>query len=95
MFNFNRKIIKIAEILFWEEPTEEIIEIPEISTFDDNTVISVETKIEPSKLSVNYWRQIGVDELSENIVQNGSNILIISTGDKITQSGNNLTIGDI
>ena len=40
------------------EPTEETINMPEISTFDGTTTISSETEIEPSEIKVNYWKQI-------------------------------------
>lgn len=74
-------------------PEEETIDIPEISTFDGTCTISVETTIKPNNFSADYWKQIGVVEETDNIVQTGSNILIISTGAKITQSGTNLLIG--
>lgn len=78
-------------------PTEETVSIPEISTADGTNIVAVETTIEPSELRVGYWKQIMPDEVEEeitdNITQTGSNILIISTGAEITQSGTNLTIG--
>jgi hypothetical protein len=39
-------------------PTEEAIEVPEIMTFDGTTTFEVETELEPSGLSVKYWKQI-------------------------------------
>lgn len=39
-------------------PTEEAIEIPEISTFDGTNVFDTETTIKPSQITVDYWKQI-------------------------------------
>lgn len=75
---------------------EESIDIPEISTADGTNVISVDTEVKPSEFNVGYWKQILAEEVEEeidNILQTGSNILIISTGAEITQNGTNLTIG--
>ena len=76
-------------------PTEETIEIPEISTFDGTNIFDVETTIEPSKIVVDYWKQIlaGVESIEE-ITQDGSSLLIINTSANITQDGSTLTIGE-
>ena len=78
-------------------PTEETIEIPAIETFDGTTTIRVETTVEPSEFTINYWKQIGVVEpeiLPDEITQDSSSILIISTGATITQDGSSITIGE-
>ena len=73
-------------------PTEESVEMPEIYTYDGTNYFAVETIIEPTAMSVNYWEQITPQEVEE-IIQEGGNILIISTGAEITQEGTNLIIG--
>lgn len=83
-----KKIYGVALI-----PTEETIDIPKISTFKGTNIFSIDTKLEPSGIRINYWKQIGVAEVTEEIVQSGTNLLIVSTGAEITQSGNNLVIG--
>lgn len=39
-------------------PTEETIDIPEISTIKGTNIFNIETTIEPSEIKVNYWKQI-------------------------------------
>lgn len=39
-------------------PTEEAIEIPEISTFKGTNIFDIDTSIKPSEIKVNYWKQI-------------------------------------
>ena len=39
-------------------PTEENIEVPEISTLDGTTILNIETRLEPSAVVVRYWKQI-------------------------------------
>lgn len=100
---FNGKSIIIedginnAELVYaLATPIEEPIDIPEINTADGTNIVAVETTTEPSELKVGYWKQITPEEVVEetdNITQTGSNILIISTGAEITQSGTNLVIG--
>lgn len=43
-----------------ETPTEEIIDIPTIETFDGTNIFAINTKIEPSKVEINYWKQKGI-----------------------------------
>lgn len=77
-----------------ETPIEEAIDIPTIETIKGTNVFGIETTIKPSSLIIDYWKQImPYEEIVDNIIQTGSNILIISTGAEITQSGTNLTIG--
>lgn len=73
-------------------PMEEPIDIPELFTYDGTNYFAVETSIEPTAMSVNYWEQI-TPEQADEIIQEGGNILIISTGAEITQEGTNLIIG--
>lgn len=75
-------------------PTEETIDVPEISTSKGRNKFSILTTIKPSEFKINYWKQIGVVEAEEEITQSGSDILIIKTGATITQSGSNLLIGE-
>lgn len=39
-------------------PTEETIDIPEISTFDGTNTFGIETTVNPSEIKINYWKQI-------------------------------------
>lgn len=39
-------------------PTEETIDIPEISTFKGTNVFDTDTSIKPSEIKINYWKQI-------------------------------------
>lgn len=62
---FNGKSIIIedginnAELVYeLATPTEETIEIPEISTFDGISIFDTETNIKPSELKIRYWKQI-------------------------------------
>lgn len=41
-------------------PIEELINIPEISTFKGTTVYSIESNVKPTSTSIEYWRQMGV-----------------------------------
>jgi hypothetical protein len=75
-------------------PTEETIEIPEITTEKGTNNFTSETTIEPSELKITYWKQIGAVEAEQQTTQSGSELLIIKTGADITQSGSNLTIGE-
>lgn len=51
-------------------PTEETIELPNIETFRGNNIFEIETNVAPSSLSVEYWRQIGVNK-DYNYIING------------------------
>lgn len=75
-------------------PTEETIDVPEITTNKGRNRFRIQTKIHPSEFKINYWKQIGVVEVEEEIIQNGSDILIIKTGATLTQNGSNLIIGE-
>lgn len=71
-------------------------DVPELKTDKGRNEFSVETLINPSDFKLNYWEQIGIDEINsyEDITQINSNILVIKTGANITQNGSNLLIGE-
>ena len=76
-------------------PTEETIDVPEISTARGTNYFEFDTEVSPSFAKINYWKQMGTDVVeTEEIIQDGSALLIISTGAELTQSGTTLTIGD-
>ena len=77
----------------YSQSIEETINIPQLETFKGTTIFDSETTIKPSEIKVDYWKQIGVEDIAEEIVQNGSNILIVSTGAEIVQNESNLIIG--
>lgn len=77
----------------YSQSIEETIDIPTIETFYGTNIFDSETTIKPSEIKVDYWKQIGVEDIAEEIVRNGSNILIVSTGAEIVQNESNLIIG--
>lgn len=78
-----------------DTPIEETINIPEISTSRGTNYFEFDTEVSPSFAKINYWKQMGTDVVeTEEIIQDGSTLLITSTGAELTKSGSTLTIGD-
>ena len=88
---FNNNDVYIDYILI--TPIEETIELPSIATSKGTNIFDIETSIKPSNVEIEYWKQIFESDVQDNITQDNSNILIVSTGANITQNGNVLAIG--